>query len=554
MKKYLFISMLFMLAGATTANAAVDITKEHFPDDVFRGFVTGYDADGDGVLSDEELNNITKLAIHYQQIADLTGIQYLTALTTLDCTGNQLTELDLTKNTQLVSVSCESNQLRSLSIAPDGQLRNLNCARNQLTSLDLSATSLRELACGNNQLTTLTVDAALETLLCSGNLLSSLDLSACHQLTTLYCEDNRLQTLVLPEKQTMLKDAHLLRNQLRGEAMTALVERLETLPQTTYKILYVLDLDDLNEGNVITTEQVAIATAKNWGLNAYSESFGGGSGGWKAFAGVGPDDIAIDAVNFPDEVFRSYVKENLDTQKTNSLSPDEIAAATNIVLNGSGTIATLKGLEHFTALKQFSCEGCGLTSLDVAKNTALFSLTCSNNQLTALDVSGCPSLRHLVCKGNNLEELSLTANTTLYSLDCSHNRLKSLSVAANGALSDLRIQVNQLDASAMDAFLQSLPKRQEWGSILLLDLNDASEGNSLTPEHLDMATAKMWHFLVRANGITRQINTYDEFTGIEHIQPDGVPTTFYTLDGKKLQGLPRHKGIYIVNGRKVIKM
>ena len=34
--------------------------------------------------------------------------------------------------------------------------------------------------------------------------------------------------------------------------------------------------------------------------------------------------------------------------------------------------------------------------------------------------------------------------------------------------------------------------------------------------------------------------------------PDSVKGDFYTLDGRKLDGKPTKKGVYIVNGRKVV--
>ena len=62
-------------------------------------------------------------------------------------------------------------------------------------------------------------------------------------------------------------------------------------------------------------------------------------------------------------------------------------------------------------------------------------------------------------------------------------------------------------------------------------------------------------------GSTGSINNFvlnfgDETNGIEeisNIKPQtSNPTSWFTLDGRKLGGKPTQKGIYIINGRKVV--
>ena len=64
-----------------------------------------------------------KFDISYNIITSLKGIEYFTALTSLNYRYNQLTTLDLSKNTAL---------------------KVLNCSKNQLTTLDVSKNSLTE--------------------------------------------------------------------------------------------------------------------------------------------------------------------------------------------------------------------------------------------------------------------------------------------------------------------------------------------------------------------------------------------------------------------------
>ena len=57
-------------------------------------------------------------------------------------------------------------------------------------------------------------------------------------------------------------------------------------------------------------------------------------------------DIEINDTNFPNENFRTHVKQ-YDTDSDGSLSDKEIAAVTSIDVS-TQTITDLKGIEHFT--------------------------------------------------------------------------------------------------------------------------------------------------------------------------------------------------------------
>lgn len=121
-----------------------------------------------------------------------------TALTSLDCSKNQLTSLDLNANMALTALDCRNNQLASLDLSSNTSLTSLNCNGNQLVSLELSAnTALTTLYCNNNQLDSLDVskNAALISLNCRGNQLTSLDLSQNTALEWLYCDNNHLTSL-----------------------------------------------------------------------------------------------------------------------------------------------------------------------------------------------------------------------------------------------------------------------------------------------------------------------------------------------------------------------
>ena len=132
--------------------------------------------------------------------------------------------------------------------------------------------------------------------------------------------------------------------------------------------------------------------------------------------------VAIDRKNFPDKVFRAYVSENFDKNKDGKLSSKEISKARFISLLGDDVakIGNLKGIEHFTALKELVASCTSVKTLDLRKNTAL----------TILDASCCPNLKTLKITGlKKLKRVDVTSGK-LASLDIS-GCTKLLSVIKN---------------------------------------------------------------------------------------------------------------------------
>ena len=161
-------------------------------------------------------------------------------------------------------------------------------------------------------------------------------------------------------------------------------------------------------------------------------------------AGTAWADVKIDAENFPDERFRQWVKEELAGGK--DILTDAQRAAVEEMDLGFSEIASLKGLEHFTALKELVCWSNELTELDLSANPALETLVCSGNGLTKLDLSGNPALETLVCDQNELAELELSGLPELCALQCRHNALTALDLSRNPALVELDCWGNEIAA------------------------------------------------------------------------------------------------------------
>ena len=268
---------------------ALPIDEDTFPDENFRNWILKQDYGKDGSLSDEEIAAITEIRVRGKHIANLKGIELFTALTELDCSYNQLTSLDVSKNTALTHLYCSDSQLNTLDLSNNIALEVLNCGRNKLTSLDVSkSTALTELNCEGNQLTTLDVshNTALTDLECEGNQLTSLDVSGCTALTELNCSLNQLTSLDVSQN-TALTELYCAGNRLtsldvsknlnlntivcyfnaiRGEGMATLVNSLPDVRGTGGTLFpYVsFSYEGYEEKNEITVLQVAAAKDMGW--------------------------------------------------------------------------------------------------------------------------------------------------------------------------------------------------------------------------------------------------------------------------------------------------
>ncbi|MBS7577165.1 MULTISPECIES: InlB B-repeat-containing protein [unclassified Enterococcus] len=187
--------------GITTYAGEITIDVMNFPDDNFRRYVNIYiDANSDGVLSTNEINQTTALDLSYKGISNLTGIQYFTNLTTFNCSNNQLSSLNLSNLTNLTSLKCSWNSLTSLNLSNLPSLSSLQAYTNNLSSLNLSnLPNLTTLNCSNNQLTSLNLNnfPKLAELFCTSNQLTSLDLSNLTSLSDLRVNFNNLTSLDL---------------------------------------------------------------------------------------------------------------------------------------------------------------------------------------------------------------------------------------------------------------------------------------------------------------------------------------------------------------------
>lgn len=280
----------------------------------------------DGKILTSKINTVKHLNVTNSSITDLTGIQDFTALTNLYCDQNQLTALNVSKNSFLTTLYCNNNKIESLDVSQNIALDTLSCYTNRIAVLDVKINkALKKLDCGSNPISTLDVSAntALTFLGCNTSLLTTLDISNNTALTLFDCRDNQLKNLNVLTN-TALDYLDCSNNQLTA---------LDVSSNTSLSVFYCT-------GNLLTTLDVSANPALSR-LVCFSNQL-----------------TSLDLSNNP---ALNYLNCKLNKLKALDLTKN-------------------------IALKNLYCYENQITTLDLRKNTALTTLNCSANLLTTLNL------------------------------------------------------------------------------------------------------------------------------------------------------------------------
>ena len=154
--------------------------------------------------------------------------------------------------------------------------------------------------------------------------------------------------------------------------------------------------------------------------------------------------VAINETNFPDDNFRQFVLDTLDSDHNEELSQAEISGVTTINVSNK-QIDTLKGIAYFTELTELVADYNNVISLDLYANTKLKTLSVQSNELALLNVTKCTELETMKVGKNELTSLDLRYCEKLTTLDCRDNSLTDLNVSYNVNLVDLACPDNKIE-------------------------------------------------------------------------------------------------------------
>ena len=425
----------YFVGGSTyshfTDDWGVIVNSSNFPDGNFLGVMLGKCSSGEHYLTKSQHQNLTSLDCSSHSISSLTGINLLTYLTTLNCSYNNLTSLNVSSLTRLQTLRCNNNKLPYVYDLP-ASLQYLYCGGNQFTTwvvnnhsslktLDVSNTpTLTSLNCNNNALTSLTISGctALNTISCDNNQFTSLP-TLPSSLETLYCRGNKLTSL--PTLPNSLK--YLL---CGGNNFT-------TLSLTGYTNLKQLDISNSTSlttlncyNNGLTTLNVSGCSALST-LSCYNN--------YLTTLGTLPSSL---------KTLYCY---------TNNLNTLNVSGCTSLTyLDCKANYLTSLGTLP-SSLQTINCSNnrlsgtlsitgrSALKTLNVSSNTGLTTLNCYGNALTSLNVIGCSSLTTLDCHSNQLTSFQVLSS--MQTINCSYNRLSgTISVTSRSALKTLDVSYN----------------------------------------------------------------------------------------------------------------
>ena len=370
----LCLVMVFSLLPFTASAASgTPINEMNFPDPVFREYVRKIA--GGPALTDEKARQIEVLDVSDDNIKEvlgkrdpitsLRGIKYLKYVKDLNCSGQELTTLDLERNSSVEKLNCSGNQLTKLWLDRTGSsLKYLTCSVNEFTALDLSKCSeLIELSCGNNKLT-------------------SLDLSANTKLQKIGAGNNKLTTL----------DAR-------------------NLPELTYLNLW--GNDDLRSIDVSKNPKLEILSASHGKLTSLNVKNN------RKLVELYVYNNQLTAL----DVSSNYLLKKLSCYENQITALDLSYNGALESLSVNDNPITELNLHPLSNLQDLSCSKMQLTKLDVDRCPKLRRLYCNDNQIETLDLRSNKKLEVLYCQNNRLSWLDLSSNTALDPryVDCSGN-------------------------------------------------------------------------------------------------------------------------------------
>ena len=159
----------------------------------------------------------------------------------------------------------------------------------------------------------------------------------------------------------------------------------------------------------------------------------------------------IDEKNFPDPVFREYVRKVAGSSVLTDTIVRQIEALDvskdNIkkVLGDRDPITSLKGIRYLKYVRDLNCRYQKLTTLDLELNMRVERLDCYGNQLTDLLLRPTgTSLKYLDCGVNQLNALDLSKSSELTELYCRNSKLTALDLSANKKLQKIVAASNKL--------------------------------------------------------------------------------------------------------------
>lgn len=482
---------VMMLVIASCAWADIPIDPDHFQDDIFGPYLFNFDTDGDGVLSDAEIANITELHIAGMGISSIEGIHYLTNLRVLYCENNSLAALDVGGNTVLNEGACSPQLRLGLNVTASGnsaypyqldlteymtsaQTANVSDVQGKNPDGSYIATIYSEGVAmfasrpgrvsynydtGRGLIMDVTISAGVAITpenfpdevfgpflfnfdTDDDGILSDAEIAA---IDGIHVQDMGIKSLKGIRYLTSIKALNCTNNSIESLDVHGLTE-LEFV-WCANNNMQSLDVSGCTALKELHCQDNSIASFSIEGCYAL-EQFQARESGLTGTLDLHGRTSLVE-INCRSNTITSLDLSGCTALKTvyarsNQLAELNITGCNALEILSCGTnqddgpehtnhITTLD-LSGKSNLKELWCKRNGFTALDLSDCAALVSVDCNRNQLASLNVAGCTELEYLVCGSNDIKSLDVSNNTALTHLEAYACRLEALDVSNNTEL------------------------------------------------------------------------------------------------------------------------
>lgn len=376
----------------------------------------------DTVLSDEELSKITSLTCNgknkddSEKIKDITGIENLFNLNSLNLNYNNIIDFDISSNTNLTKIFIEGNKINKLDTSLNKKIKTIYAMNNNISEVNIKGnTNLTYLVISNNKISNidLTDSVYLNYADLGNNNLSNIDLSYNTNLTMLYINNNKLNSINV-DNNIYLESLQLSSNN---------IDYIDVSNNTRLRYLYINSnkLRDIKFGN-------------NKQLN--------------------------------DLYLYNNLLTDLNTSKLTQLRNFDINGNNNLInLNVENILVDnliLEDLENLTELNASSnylsslvIKGSGkLNKIELGSN--IVNLNIDKSSIENINLSKCNKINTLEINNSMLSSVNLENNINLTKLSLENNRLSSIDLSKNNMLTFINLKGNNFSKDMEPLLIDSL--------------------------------------------------------------------------------------------------
>lgn len=438
-----------------------------------------------------------------------------------NCTSSKLTMLDVSKCPQLEVLMAALNYLSEIDLSRNTELANIELFSNSLKSLDVKACSkLQRLVVSGNFLSELDVTHCPELTYfdCARmGRLERLDLALCSKLTHLIASECSLTGLVLSEK-APLEELLIADNSL-SELNLAPYNKLKTLNCSGNK-----EIEELILNAPELTQLLAMNTAiSQLDLTHCPKlSYLMVTGASKLSKLLLPSpclltDLGMSSCNF-----------------------DQIDFGTMSLLSqlwcNSNTRLTHLDVSKCPELTRLEAKKCALEKLKLHPlPSKLAFLQVPYNKLTALSLKGMAQLETLDLGSNQLSEIDLSECPQLKLLNLRNNQIHALDLSRTSKLTMLGIPENKMTSQELNAIYRQLPMLDEKPTKINL-INGLRGDFSAQCSNTDIAEGLNWTPQIKGDGSGADLDALLEPEGAKFVRfvvSDGQ----LAIQGQALQGV-----------------